>query len=273
VPRAETWAFHVGDQGIARAVGLRAPAVAAGVPGRMRVVESGLEGQVVHDPEPLRGIAVDNPGVGPGPVLVLPEVIDADDLDARWAAVPQPGRPVELLIGVGADDLGPAVLRVPVGDHVFIGGGAHTGRSTALRQVEAAWRRTHQGCPVLHVERAQPLADLDGGVGEVPVLVVVDDAERIDDLDGGLARLIARPDVTFAIAARLEAVRVAYGHWTRNVARSHCGLIMTSMGDVDGELLGANLPRRPWIAPRAGLAWMVDQGGHRLVQVAARMPP
>jgi len=48
---------------------------------------------------------------------------------------------------------------------------------------------------------------------------------------------------------------------------------MTSMGDVDGELLGATLPRRTPIPPRPGLAWMVDQAGHRLVQVAARMPP
>jgi DNA segregation ATPase FtsK/SpoIIIE, S-DNA-T family len=80
------------------------------------------------------------------------------------------------------------------------------------------------------------------------------------------------PGVTFAVAARLEAVRVAYGHWTREVARSRCGLIMTSMGDVDGELLGVTLPRRPPIPPRPGLAWVIDQDGQRLVQVAARMP-
>ncbi|HSP29942.1 MAG TPA: hypothetical protein VLN74_15430, partial [Ilumatobacteraceae bacterium] len=277
VPRAATWVFHVGDRGTARTVGLRAPAVAAGVPGRMRVAESGLEGQIVHDPDPLRNVAARNPagelGGGPGPVLVLPDVVDADELDERCDVVRQSGRPVELLIGVGADDLEPAVLRVPVGDHVFIGGSARTGRSTALRQVEAAWRRAHPGCPVVHVDRARPIAGSECADGEGPVLVVVDDAERVDDPDGGLARLIARPDVTFAVAARLEAVRVAYGHWTREVARSRCGLIMTSMGDVDGELLGVTLPRRSSIAPRPGLAWIVDTDGHRLVQVAARMPP
>jgi S-DNA-T family DNA segregation ATPase FtsK/SpoIIIE len=106
-----------------------------------------------------------------------------------------------------------------------------------------------------------------------PVLVVVDDAERVDDPDGDIARLVGRSGVTFAVAARLEAVRVAYGHWTREVARSRCGLIMTSMGDLDGELLGATLPRRSPILPRPGLAWAIDHEGHRLVQVAARMPP
>ncbi|MGB9347858.1 MAG: hypothetical protein WCA90_17625, partial [Ilumatobacteraceae bacterium] len=81
-----------------------------------------------------------------------------------------------------------------------------------------------------------------------------------------------RPGVTVAAAARLEAVRVAYGHWLRDVARSRCGLILTSTGEVDGELLGATLPRRTIIAARPGLAWLIDRHGHRLVQVAARMP-
>jgi DNA segregation ATPase FtsK/SpoIIIE, S-DNA-T family len=284
MPRSATWVFHLGDQGTARTMGLRTRAVAAGVPGRLRVAESGLEAQIMSDPEPLRGVATDGrphePGHAPAPVLVLPEIVLADELDDRCPAGSlsnscgrSGGRPVELLIGLGADDLEPAVLRAPVGDHVFIGGGARTGRSTALRQVEAAWRRAHPGCAVLHVERTRPL-DGDGCVdGRPPVLVVVDDADRVDDPDGVLARLAAMPGVTFAVAARLEAVRVAYGHWTREVARSRCGLIMTSMGDVDGELLGATLPRRPPIPPRPGLAWIIDQDGQRLVQVAARMPP
>jgi DNA segregation ATPase FtsK/SpoIIIE, S-DNA-T family len=264
-------------------MGLRTRAVAAGVPGRLRVAESGLEAQIVLDPEPLRGVATSGrphePGNAPAPVLVLPEVVLADELDDRCAAG-QPsgscagslGQPVELLIGLGADDLEPAVLRAPVGDHVFIGGGARTGRSTALRQVEAAWRRAHPGCAVLHVERTRPVDGVECVDGEFPVLVVVDDAERIDDPRGVLAGLASVPGVTFAVAARLEAVRVAYGHWTREVARSRCGLIMTSMGDVDGELLGVTLPRRPPIPPRPGLAWVIDQDGQRLVQVAARMP-
>ena len=81
-----------------------------------------------------------------------------------------------------------------------------------------------------------------------------------------------RPGVTIIAAARLEAVRVAYGHWVREVTRSRCGLIMTSVGEVDGELLGATLPRRSVIPPRPGLGWLIDAQGHRLVQVAARMP-
>ena len=284
VPRVAAWVFHVGDRGIARTAGLRCPPVGPEAPGRMRVAETGLEGQVVFDTDPLADVVADTPGAEgrPDPVLVLPEIVDADGLESPNPSSSTPGCPpgssphrlVELVIGLGADDLQPAALRVPAGDHVFVGGGAGTGRSTALRQVETSWRRVHPGCPVVHLERNRPIGEVDDLLGgERPILVVVDDAERVDDPDGDLARLVAAPAVTFAVSARLEAVRVAYGHWTREVARSRCGLIMTSMGDVDGELLGATLPRRSPIPPRPGLAWIVDQCGHRLVQVAARMPP
>jgi S-DNA-T family DNA segregation ATPase FtsK/SpoIIIE len=81
-----------------------------------------------------------------------------------------------------------------------------------------------------------------------------------------------RPHVTIAAAARLDAVRAAYGHWTREVARSRCGFVMTAPGEVDGDLLGVVLPRRSAVPHRPGLAWLIDGRGHRLVQVAGRMP-
>jgi S-DNA-T family DNA segregation ATPase FtsK/SpoIIIE len=77
--------------------------------------------------------------------------------------------------------------------------------------------------------------------------------------------------VTIVAAARLDAVRAAYGHWVRDVARSRCGLILTSVGEVDGDILGTTLPRRSLVPPRPGLAWLVDGRGHQLVQVADRM--
>jgi S-DNA-T family DNA segregation ATPase FtsK/SpoIIIE len=63
-------------------------------------------------------------------------------------------------------------------------------------------------------------------------------------------------------------VRSTYGHWTREVARSRCGLIMTAASEIDGDLLGVTLPRRSLVAARPGLGWLVDGSGHRLVQVA-----
>jgi S-DNA-T family DNA segregation ATPase FtsK/SpoIIIE len=283
VPRTSTWVFRLDDPSVARSLGVRA---VAGVPGRLRVAETGLDAQVVFDTDPFdhapSGPARSaRPPGWPRCVDVLPEVVDAERLDAACEPGSVDGGVLQLVVGLGADDLEPTMLRVPAGDHVFIGGGARTGRSTALRQIEAAWRRLHPDGTVITIDGRRRAGDPLGGdvglgaCGDRPTLVVVDDADRVDDPDGRLVAAIAgrTPGLTVAVAARLEAVRVAYGHWTREVARSRCGLIMTSAGDVDGELLGVTLPRRPMIPARPGLAWLVDQRGHRLVQVAARMSP
>jgi S-DNA-T family DNA segregation ATPase FtsK/SpoIIIE len=105
-------------------------------------------------------------------------------------------------------------------------------------------------------------------------LLVVDDAERTHDRDGLFAEILRgdHPHVTIVAGARLESVRSAYGHWTREVARSRCGIVMTAPGEIDGELLGAVLPRRSVVGHRPGLGWVIDGGGLRLVQVAGRMP-
>jgi S-DNA-T family DNA segregation ATPase FtsK/SpoIIIE len=161
---------------------------------------------------------------------------------------------------------------------VFIGGAAGTGKSTALRQLGWAWVQRNPTGTIVHVDREHPLDpavfEAFGEAAAPPVLVTVDDADRVDDVAGHLAAIVEgrRRGVTIMAAARLEAVRVAYGHWVREVTRSRCGVIMTSLGEVDGDLLGATLPRRSVIRPRPGLGWLIDAQGHRLVQVAARMP-
>ncbi len=274
----ERWVFHLDDPSTARAVGVRVEPAPA-VPGRLVLVDAQLAAQVVFDPDVLCELrhheAAGSRGGGPDPIATLPDVVDPTELGP---ASPVPGA-TSIVVGLDALGLDPAVLEIPTGDHVLIAGAARTGASTALRQVAASWQDAHPDGAVVVVDRAVAIVDAlsgvtAGGVDDAPVLVVVDDADRVDDPTGELAAIAAgrRPGVTLAAAARLEAVRVAYGHWLRDVARSRCGLILTSTGEVDGELLGATLPRRTIIAPRPGLAWLIDRHGHRLVQVAARMP-
>ncbi|HYN32095.1 MAG TPA: FtsK/SpoIIIE domain-containing protein, partial [Ilumatobacteraceae bacterium] len=269
----ERWILHC-DAAIARAAGLRSMPPPA-IPGRLCIVESGLTAQVVFDPDPLARLPRRSNGSGPPAVEVLPAIVDPDALASAADEVPD-GLLDGLLVGIAADGLLPAVLHLPVGDHVFIGGTAGTGKSTVLRQLECAWAHRHPTGVIVHVDRKSPLdRSVVAGFDQAsPVLVVVDDADRVDDTDGHFAAIVAghRPGVTVLAAARLEAVRAAYGHWVREIARSRCGMIMTSVGEVDGELLGATLPRRSVIAPRPGLGWLIDAQGHRLVQVAARMP-
>ena len=99
---------------------------------------------------------------------------------------------------------------------------------------------------------------------------LIDDAERVDDTRGDLLDLVsARHHHVLVVAAgRPDTLRSLYGHWTAVVRRSRIGLVMAKGGDADGELLGEILPRRLPVGARAGLAWVFDGNGRRLVQVA-----
>ena len=243
-------------------------------PGRVRLAASALFAQLVADVPPVPD-QVDATG-GPPAITTLPEVVTPEALAACAdpAEVPGPGA---IAIGLGAADLSPDGVWVADGDHVLVAGAARTGVTTALRQLERGWRTLHPEGKVVRVDRTRrpDRCHLDGVVASaVPVLIAVDDADRVDDPDGWLASVVAdrRPGLLVVAAGRLESIRGAYGHWTREVARSRCGLLMTSATDVDGDVLGTVLPRRAMIDARPGLAWVIDGRGHRLVQVAARMP-
>ena len=106
-----------------------------------------------------------------------------------------------------------------------------------------------------------------------PVLVLVDDAEQTDD-DGPLADLAAagRPGLHIVAAGRAEPLRQSYGHWTRAVRAGRTGLLLQPDVDLDGDLLGCSLPRRPPTGLTRGRGWLIVDGDARFVQVAA-MPP
>ena len=275
VPAAHRWIFHLDDPTAARAAGLRTPPVAVGRPGRLRVLDSGCEAQVALGAAGLASIPTHHDATGgPARVRVLAErVSEADLLGARPEAS---ATHTHLPVGVGADDLGVAQLSVPAGEHVLVVGAARTGVSTALDRVVSMWRAAT--CPerIVNLDRravvANDLSDelvADG----VPTLVVIDDAHRVDD--SGVLAAIARgdfPNVTLIAGARADAVRSSYGHWTRELAKSRCGLVMSCGGDPDGDVLGVQLPRRPLVAARPGLAWIVDAQPVRQVQVVAPAP-
>jgi S-DNA-T family DNA segregation ATPase FtsK/SpoIIIE len=69
-------------------------------------------------------------------------------------------------------------------------------------------------------------------------------------------------------AGKPDSLRQSYGHWTSVVRRSRLGLVTTAANDLDGDLLGAMLPRRTPIDPRPGLVWLVADGDVTLLQVA-----
>ena len=65
-----------------------------------------------------------------------------------------------------------------------------------------------------------------------------------------------------------DALRQSYGHWTGIVRRSRLGIVASASNDLDGDLVGAVLPRRTPVPPRPGLMWLVSDGEAVLTQVA-----
>jgi S-DNA-T family DNA segregation ATPase FtsK/SpoIIIE len=286
----QRWLFHLDDPMEAVALGVRAAAVPPPIPGRIVVCGDHLDAQLAVLPvppsAPIRARA--DPPVNGSPAAIGTL---ADDVDAGSLS-PSTHRDGALALAVGIDfaTLATGHLDVPDGEHVLVVGPARSGRSTALIRLVAGWRQAHDdGVVALHCPRTNSPAfawataavpDIvvaadeaaivsAAGNGERRVLVAVDDAERVADAAGCLATLVTErhPNVTVVAAGRPEALRTMYGHWTAIVRRSRIGLVMSTGSDTDGDLLGEPLPRRSPVAPRCGLAWMIDAGGRRLVQI------
>ncbi len=132
------------------------------------------------------------PGVGPRAIELLPAWIDPAELPASEHRSTT-GRSVRrLVLGRRADDLEPAILDVPAGDHIFIGGAGRTGTSTVLAQVAAAWRSLEGERSVVEWLRRSPswsdeLAAAAMAGNPSGLLLVIDDAHRVDDTDGAIA--------------------------------------------------------------------------------------
>jgi len=168
-------------------------------------------------------------------------------------------------------------------------GPARSGKSTTLLAVAAACRA---GAPELTVVAVagprspvggDALVDVVVGPGEIGerlaaavdaaagrVLVLVDDAEAIDDVGGVLERLSTsdRPDLLFVAAGRNDGVRAGYSHWTRPLRRSKVGVLLRPDVDLDGDILGVSLPRRAPVSMVPGRGYVAAGGEAELVQVA-----
>jgi S-DNA-T family DNA segregation ATPase FtsK/SpoIIIE len=191
-------------------------------------------------------------------------------------------------IGIGERDLRPAGLVLHDGEHALVAGPARSGRSTALRTLAAAVASSTRGALVVAIagarsplrpgptiDRAVAPEQLEEAVAAVlahrgPALLVVDDAEQVDDRGGALTALVGRAPahVHVVAAGRSEVLRTAYQHWTRGIRRSRAGLLLAPNADLDGELLGQVLPRRAPVALGPGRGWLVDGSDLAIVQVA-----
>jgi S-DNA-T family DNA segregation ATPase FtsK/SpoIIIE len=271
---ANRWIFHLTDALDASGLGIAAADVPVPLPGRLVVAATGLEAQLMMGSLPLPARA---DGVVPVTIECLPTELDAGDLP--------PGRAVghDSLLPIGArfDDGRVCTIDVPDGEHLLITGPARSGRSTTLRRVVRAWRDAYpegwwrvvapRRTAIGEENRLRSLAEfIDDVPAEGRVLIAVDDAELVDDIGGVLGSLAAsrRHGLMIVATGKPDALRHCYGHWTGVVRRSRLGIVTSASNDLDGDLLGAVLPRRLPIAARPGLVWLVSDGNVVLTQVA-----
>jgi S-DNA-T family DNA segregation ATPase FtsK/SpoIIIE len=279
-------------------LGVRSTAVPEMVPGRALLAGTG---QVVQMARPADGPAgaaarlaapVTAPtatGRRPAPIANLATVVQLSELAAPARLA---DRPWSIPIGVAERTLSAAGLVVYEGEHALVTGPARSGKSTTLLTVAAACRATRPDVSVIAV--AGPRSPLDGeasmdevlaphavgdklmslveGAGAAGrlALVLVDDAESLDDPGGVLERLSTsdRPRLLLVAAGRNDGIRTGYSHWTRPLRRSKLGVLLRPDVDLDGDILGASLPRRAPVAMVPGRGYVVNSGEAELIQVA-----
>jgi S-DNA-T family DNA segregation ATPase FtsK/SpoIIIE len=275
--RSRRWVMRLDDRADAALAGL-APSLALdgqAPPGRLVLAGSGLEAQVGDwsGPATLEPAIDDlvaqhrdaDEATWARPIGVLPDSVSIDELPepAAHAGI------TSLPLGVDARSIEPAVLVLFPGDHVLVLGSPRSGRSAALQLLARQWQRAHPDGLVVVTGAAR--STLPGRLDPAdawcriedqingPLLVVVDDADLVDDPAGRFGRLCGpsacglnlcgptEREVTIVAAGRPDALRAAYGHWLHGVRRSGAGLLLGPLDEFDADLFGvARVPRSRW---------------------------
>lgn len=267
----DVWVGAVDDPATARANGWRGRSTATFVPGRVGVVSSQLEAHVALGAPGLAEL----PSTG-GPIGLtrLPADVSVDRLVPASASGVSGRAPADVVpIGLDAVTLEPAGPRLGPGDHLALIGRPSSGVSTALATIARQWQRRQPNGAVRWL-RPSTMADAEASTdGEECALWIVDDADRVDDASGVLAGIIDGTSpladrVSLVVGMRLDAHRQAFGHWARGLASGERGIALAASGDAPTDVFGAAAPRRPLVAARPGLGWLVEAGTVQAIQIA-----
>jgi S-DNA-T family DNA segregation ATPase FtsK/SpoIIIE len=261
-------AFRGGDPLDLLAIGARGVDRSAWPDGRCLDLGSGLVGQVATGGWPA---AMTGPAGAPGPAPVgtLPRRVRLAEVLAGHPSRAEGGG-LCLTLGLDGRDLRPATARLRLGQAFLVCGAPGSGRSTALGTLAASAEAA--GCVVVDPDRLTAALDgRAGGLSGPPIVVVVDDADRVADGDGTLSQLAAGriPGVHLVAGAPPEAVRAAFGHWSADLRRAGAGVVLQPRSDLDADVLGIPLlPRWPLALGAPGRGVLVTDGSPVPVQVA-----
>jgi S-DNA-T family DNA segregation ATPase FtsK/SpoIIIE len=183
---------------------------------------------------------------------------------------------VDLALGDRA--LGVVGLTLRPGDHLLVAGPGRSGKSSTLALIASLVRRdtdvtvvdlgTGRNSP-MRPDAAQLREDVDRLLSATArAVVVVDDADVFDD-GGTLVPLVhpGRPGLHVVAAGRADRLRGMFRHWTTEVRRARVGLLLRGE-ELDGDLFGVRIPRRPVVPWRPGRGWLVCDDDEQLCQVA-----
>lgn len=230
---------------------------------------------------------------GPGSA---PEV-GAMPTEVALSAVAQASKPLRPAIGIGERELGPIAIDLQEG-HFLIAGPNRSGKSTALailamglRSADPAlemhllagrrrtsltahscWTSVARGVDEIEAICTRIAEAIDQRVpGQAPIVLVLDDGHELadsnaDQLLGTIARRGRDVDVWLIGAAETAAAHRSYGGWITEVRKERSGLLLQPDPDIDGDLLGARLPKSRGGSP--GRGFLVGRGVIQQVQVA-----
>ncbi|MGH8910823.1 MAG: hypothetical protein ACRD0K_31125 [Egibacteraceae bacterium] len=291
---SQKWLFRLADPYDYAMFGVRLRSPAALAPGRCVIADTGQLIQIGR-PGPSLAVAVARvaaasspPARQPATLGTLPTSVGPEALGGA-ARVGQ--EPWLLPVGIAERTLEPALLRVYPAEHALVAGPARSGRSGLLcalaRLLAAATPRVGLTAVAARPSPLRRLDCLDRVVTDARALpealaqvadaggrqvVLIDDAEALDDVAGAVDRLLRRllPDVRVIAAGRADVLRSAYGHWTQTVRRSGAGVLLRPDTDLDGDLLGVRLPRLAPVPVTAARGWLAGAGDLPLADLGHR---
>jgi len=289
---SQKWLFRLPDPYDYAMFGAKFRSPSTLPPGRALVAESSQLIQVAQPAPSLEEAVAEIAASAPVPARpplalgTLPTQVSPEELSCALGMKEEPWL---LPVGISERTLAPAVLRMYPAEHALIAGPARSGRSELLcalgRLLAAATPEVGLTVVATRPSPLRGLADVDRVVTEAQALpealaqvagaagrqvVLIDDAEALDDPTGAVDQLLKRllPDVHVIAAGRADALRSAYGHWTQAVRRSGAGVLLRPDVDFDGDLLAVRLPRQAPVAVSAARGWLVNGGEVEFVQAA-----
>ena len=288
----QRWLFHLSDSYDYTTYRIRGTDIPAAVPGRcvdsdtIRQIQVAIPQMSLDDAVQQvvqRWGTIDKPDV----IGQLPSLVHRSQLGVEPVIG---GENWIIPVGIAEHNLKPIAFELYEGESALIGGSPRSGKSTLLQAIADSvmkqrdrgetnaqvWVMCSRRSPLVHRDfdrKAMTPQDINSLAAELeiteePVLLLIDDAERIEDAEEGIANIIKAesPYIRIIAAGKPGDLRTMYSHWTKAVRKSRTGVLLQPHIDYDGDMFSLNLPRRSPVALTTGRGYVAVGGALALAQ-------